>query len=579
MTTFAELSTSGISRSGTPLNDILDQLSASAETSSTYVVDSDQSLAAWAANAPGYNYTSVLIKPGTWTSSVEVNLTTSKTKTVVGMPESKLVFTSTCGLRYDSTPAPEEECSMKSVVIEGGSVVHCANLVDCTSSIVGSTYGLASFDSCSYLTRCTGNANGDESNWEGIAGTPRGVSFSSCDHLTDCAAFTFANAEGITTGEDANSISFVNCYDLTRCIGYSTAYGAGHDSNQSWMKNWGRASAFVACGALNDCQGYAYGKASPDNLDSYGVGTAFAECSDLVRCTGQGISYESSHGGGRGFEYCNDLLDCDCSGSRRGKGFADCNRLTNCSSYIGTDGRGQWEVGFSNCNTITRCTSEIRGYTNVPSDTWAGERFWAFENCRDIQYSEGITSANKNVMYCIGGFNQCYNLSYCTASSTITGSGEALGFLQCDNLLSCQGSGSSRQHSSGFNDCDNLSNCSGAATNDDYYTNPSYYRVEGFSTCNSLLNCSSSSTGVAYNGCEDLTNCKTSSSPAANKAYYGCKNLVSCQGYAQNVCFDICRRMIFSLARSGTTRYNNCTVTSTSGTVANTAEGGWNEVA
>ena len=62
----------------------------------TYVVDSDKTLIDWANNDrnSGQDYTSVLIKKGTWTCNKGVNLTETGTEVIVGEAGSKLVFDS-----------------------------------------------------------------------------------------------------------------------------------------------------------------------------------------------------------------------------------------------------------------------------------------------------------------------------------------------------------------------------------------------------------------------------------------------------------------------------------------------------
>jgi hypothetical protein len=51
--------------------------------SATYVVDSNAKLAAWAANTAGNDYTTVLIKTGTWTINTWIDLIYAGTKRVI----------------------------------------------------------------------------------------------------------------------------------------------------------------------------------------------------------------------------------------------------------------------------------------------------------------------------------------------------------------------------------------------------------------------------------------------------------------------------------------------------------------
>jgi hypothetical protein len=169
-------------------------------TQFTFLVDSDAALAAWANNTAGNDYTSVLIAPGTWTSSVAVNLTTSGTKVVVGMPGSKLIFTSQYGLRYTALPTTTDY-RMEGVNVEvnysggnGYAFSTCANLTNCTGTMTstgGTAYG---FSSCTTLTNCTGTGAGTNGN---------AYAFYSCVNLTGCTG------TGTSSGGSGNG--FRNC--------------------------------------------------------------------------------------------------------------------------------------------------------------------------------------------------------------------------------------------------------------------------------------------------------------------------------------------------------------------------------
>jgi hypothetical protein len=142
-------------------------------TQFTYLVDSDAALAAWANNTAGNDYTSVLIAPGTWISGAEVNLTNAGTKVVVGMPGSKLSFTSAYGLRYTSRPTTNDyRMEGVNVEINNGSSVYgfanCANLTLCIGKGTGNAgYG---FSGCNNLTNCTGTGIGSGTGY-GFAGS------------------------------------------------------------------------------------------------------------------------------------------------------------------------------------------------------------------------------------------------------------------------------------------------------------------------------------------------------------------------------------------------------------------------
>jgi hypothetical protein len=180
-------------------------------------VDSDAALAAWAANTAGNDYTSVLIAPGTWTSGVTVNLTTSGTKVVVGMPGSKLSFTSTSGLRYSTLPT-SKDYHMEGVTVE---VVHdesaqcfnyCANLTGCTATATNSSSnsGAYGFRYSDNLINCTATSNGG-------SGAARG--YTSCENITNCYAYA-------TNSGGNSSVGFSSCQNLTSCRAQASGVSA-----------------------------------------------------------------------------------------------------------------------------------------------------------------------------------------------------------------------------------------------------------------------------------------------------------------------------------------------------------------
>jgi hypothetical protein len=161
----------------------------------TFIVDSDAALAAWANNTPGNDYTSVLIMPGTWTSSKQVNLTMSGTKTVTGMSGSLLLFTSTnYGLTYGTIPtSPEYWMKNVNMLIDVNSslsgLYNCTNLMDCTITSSGSA-----FRNCKNLINCNG------------IGVGIGTAFYGCTYLMNC-----------TGAAGGNSSAFYNCRIMSFC--------------------------------------------------------------------------------------------------------------------------------------------------------------------------------------------------------------------------------------------------------------------------------------------------------------------------------------------------------------------------
>jgi hypothetical protein len=286
----------------------------------TYVVDSNAALAAWANNTAGHDYTSVLIKPGTWTSSVEVNLTTSGTKVVTGMPGSALSFTSAYGLRYQSVPTTTDY-RMDGVTITG-SASHgfhsCTNLTNCTST--ANTY---SFHSCTNLTNCKGT----------VTGTSNSYGFYSCTNLDNCTSTSNSMNSNYTYG-------FYSCNNLDNCT--STATGTSN------------SYGFYYCNNLDNCTGTSnsYDFHSCNNLDNCtGTATGFYNCNNLTNCTGTAT--------GTGFYNCTNLTNCTSTANTYG--FHSCNNLTNCT---GTGTGSSYTYGFHSCNNLTNCTGAGTGTSN-----------------------------------------------------------------------------------------------------------------------------------------------------------------------------------------------------------------------
>jgi hypothetical protein len=230
----------------------------------TYLVDSNAKLAAWAANTAGNDYTSVLIAAGTWTSAVEVNLTTSGTKVVAGMPGSKLVFTSQYGLRYTTLPTTNDY-RMDGVNVE-------ANRVS------GVRYA---FFACTHLTNCTGTADS--------SGAGSGYGFYGCTNLTDCTG----------TGSNGGS-GIYNCLNLTNCTAMVTGAGTGFRSctnlTNCTSTSTGATIGFNNCANLTNCTGTGTGA----------PGYGFFACINLTNCTGTGTGTGSAPG--YGFAGCKGML-------------------------------------------------------------------------------------------------------------------------------------------------------------------------------------------------------------------------------------------------------------------------------
>jgi hypothetical protein len=240
----------------------------------TFVVDSNEALAAWANNTEGNDYSHVLIKAGTWTSDKEVNLTTAGTKVVVGQAGNLLSFTSAYGLKYDGVPSSAaywmEGVNVNVTATSGNGFYNCTNLTNCSGTGIGTSSN--GFSNCTNLTNCTGN--GRDGNL-----TAGGVGFYYCTNLANCTG------SGSTTGSGGSSygVGFANCTSLANCTG--TASGTG------------TCFGFYNCTSLTNCTGTA---------SAYG----FYSCTSLANCAGSGTGSGTGAATSYGFYSCRIMLMC-----------------------------------------------------------------------------------------------------------------------------------------------------------------------------------------------------------------------------------------------------------------------------
>jgi hypothetical protein len=168
----------------------------------SYIVDSNQKLADWANNVAGNDYTSVLIKKGTWTySGVDgINLTATGTKSIIGETGAILSFSISTNqksaLFYEAIPTTNDyfikNITIKttrhdnhclnnciniynSIVLAGNSSVaflNCYNIIDCSGS---GTYA---------VSHCVGMRNVTIYKGSGSIGYQRGLN--DCYLVSDC---------------------------------------------------------------------------------------------------------------------------------------------------------------------------------------------------------------------------------------------------------------------------------------------------------------------------------------------------------------------------------------------------------
>lgn len=327
------------------------------DTTFTYEVDSNQALKDWANNASGNDYSAVLIRKGTWTSTVGVNLTEAGTKVVVGEAGSKLVFNdnsrSIYGLYYSYLTPTDADYWMRDVTIEctgtnsdynfSYSFHRCTNLSNCTVISTGtdpfsSSHG---FSYCTNLANCTGTGSDFD----------YGYGFYYCTNLTNC------KGTGYGTGPNGSGYGFYKCTNLTNCTGTGNSFSSGY--------------GFHSCTNLTNCNGTGTGTAN-------GYGRGFHKCNNLTNCTGTGYGTASDSDSGCGFSYCTDLTNCTgtSTGSSSSYIFYMCKGVSHCkeddtSSYgsveniqDSTTNNKSSVVSINEITTRIRKNLEIKDYDN-----------------------------------------------------------------------------------------------------------------------------------------------------------------------------------------------------------------------
>ena len=221
----------------------------------TFVIDSDDALAAWAKNAPGNDYSRILIKAGTWTLETTlsggtwnnpvaaIDISDGRTLSVVGEAGSIVVIDHKSPSRHDfvcgikggapNIVNPVSDCFIDNVCIKIRSTAFfslfafygCINLTNCTAMATAMGAETAMWDGggncfygCINLTNCTATAPETM-----VTGSGHGYGFESCTNLTNCTA------AGTEMGDDCN---FYGCTNLTNCTATvgDGGYGYGFES-------------------------------------------------------------------------------------------------------------------------------------------------------------------------------------------------------------------------------------------------------------------------------------------------------------------------------------------------------------
>lgn len=277
-------------------NDLINKPDADAKASTiiTFVVDSDEALAHWVNCDAGFDYTAVLIKKGTWSSSkiigfgtysgttyaAGVNLAKAKTKIVIGEPGSELYFsvdekssTAVWGLGYEYgnfRKATDTGYLIENVTVRShGSHAYTATETNC---------------------------------------------FVGCCNLKNCIAISENGYEGQC---------YSLCYNLFQCKGEITCSRIAY--------------AFSSCGNLMQCYAHAEVLNADRNIIG-GSSRGFKDCKVLYECYGSAVVNPVSYGG---YGYTDCLGVCRC-----GK-YKECTTATFSKSYYTTEKKDGYECAYT----------------------------------------------------------------------------------------------------------------------------------------------------------------------------------------------------------------------------------------
>lgn len=221
-------------------------------SSYTYIVDSDEALLAWANNVAGNDYTSVLIKKGTWNINDKViDLSATNTKFIIGESGSRININASSGAKTISNAlfkgnSSNHNCRFENIYVyvdtqnfyysvfmdmnnlyncrvynrilsENSHSVSgfydCNNLMNCSGG--GVDYAYCVFDECNYLTNCYCDGY---SYITSIKNDPPEQIYG-CNYLSNCYADVLGHS----------------CNYLVNCNFKGKVSGAGSESNNHWV--------------------------------------------------------------------------------------------------------------------------------------------------------------------------------------------------------------------------------------------------------------------------------------------------------------------------------------------------------
>lgn len=277
----------------------------------TFIVDSNEKLNLWATQDSRYDYTSVLIRKGSWIcDKEEINVEKAQTHIIEGEYGSKI----NCSITATSEMNPYEDIEISGVTIEFEGLKNSAT----------------GFSSVCNLSNCKVTINDAERNENG---------FYSCKNLSNCHAVVHKSIErrGMIQG-------FNGCQNVLNCTSNATG-------------GMGLSAGFANCENVTNCIGYAE---CPVKITDNGLAYGFITCKKVENCIGTGIGGTT----GYGFYQCNGVSRCATGDRHNSTSVFNTSYASqaNSSTYAcGDTGNGGFCVTTNPAATSITLYSELEG--------------------------------------------------------------------------------------------------------------------------------------------------------------------------------------------------------------------------